>query len=124
MQLLKQSVIAACIVGLAAASTQAQQDTVYTPGDGVSVPTVTRQVQPQYTSEAIANRIEGKVGLSTVVLADGKVGDVKVIRSLDSVHGLDEAAVKAMKQWEFKPGTRDGKPVAVRVSIEMAFTLK
>ena len=124
MQLFKRSIVAACVVGLTVASAHAQQETVYTPGDGVSLPTVTRQVQPQYTSEAMANRIEGKVGLSTVVLPDGKVGEVKVIRSLDSVYGLDEAAVKAMKQWEFKPGTKDGKPVAVRVSIDMAFTLK
>jgi protein TonB len=124
MLILKRSIVVACLVGLALASTQAQQDTVYTAGDGVSLPTVTKQVGPQYTSEAMANRIEGKVGLSAVVLANGKVGDVKVIRSLDSVYGLDEAAVKAMKQWEFKPGTKDGKPVAVRVEIDMAFTLK
>ena len=124
MQLFERSVIAACIVGLAVASAQAQDDTVYTVGDGVSAPTVTRQVGPQYTSEAMSNRIEGKVVLSAVVLANGKVGDVKVIRSLDSVYGLDEAAVKAMKQWEFKPGTKDGKPVAVRISIDMVFTLK
>jgi protein TonB len=124
MLILKRSIVAACVVGLAVASAHAQQETVYTPGNGVSLPTVTRQIQPQYTPEAMANRIEGSVGLSTVVLADGKVGDVKVTRSLDSVHGLDEAAVKAMKQWEFKAGTKDGKPVAVRVSIDMTFTLK
>jgi len=122
--MLKRGIVAACVVGLAVASAHAQQETIYTPGDGVSLPTVTKQVGPQYTSEAMANRIEGKVGLSAVVLANGKVGDVKVIRSLDSVYGLDEAAVKAMKQWEFKPGTKDGKPVAVRVEIDMAFTLK
>jgi protein TonB len=122
--MLKRGIVAACVVVLAVAAAHAQQETIYTPGDGVSLPTVTKQVGPQYTSEAMANRIEGKVGLSAVVLANGKVGDVKVIRSLDSVYGLDEAAVKAMKQWEFKPGTKDGKPVAVRVEIDMAFTLK
>jgi protein TonB len=124
MRMLKRGIVAACVVVLTVASAQAQQETIYTPGDGVSMPTVTKQVGPQYTSEAMANRIEGKVGLSAVVLANGKVGDVKVIRSLDSVYGLDESAVKAMKQWEFKPGTKDGKPVAVRVEIDMAFTLK
>jgi periplasmic protein TonB len=124
MRMLKRGIVAACVAVLAVASAHAQQETIYTPGDGVSLPTVTKQVGPQYTSEAMANRIEGKVGLSAVVLANGKVGDVKVIRSLDSVYGLDEAAVKAMKQWEFKPGTKDGKPVAVRVEIDMAFTLK
>jgi periplasmic protein TonB len=124
MQMLKRSIAAAFVVGLAVALAHAQEETVYTPGNGVSLPAATRQVAPQYTSEAMANRIEGSVGLSTVVRADGRVGDVKVIRSLDSVHGLDEAAVRAMKQWEFKPGTKDGKPVAVRVAIDMTFTLK
>ena len=124
MQMLTRSIVGVFVVALAVASAHAQQETVYTPGDGVSLPTVTRQVAPQYTSEAMSNRIEGKVGLAAVVLANGKVGDVKVIRSLDSVYGLDEAAVRAMKQWEFKPGTKDGKPVAVRVEIDMAFTLK
>jgi TonB family protein len=98
--------------------------TVYKPGDGVSLPQATRQVQPQYTPEAMANRIEGKVGLETVVLADGRVGDVKVTESLDSIYGLDANAVKAMKLWEFKPGMKDGKPVAVRVNVMMTYTLK
>jgi protein TonB len=58
------------------------------------------------------------------VLADGKVSDVEVTESLDSVHGLDANAAKAMKLWEFKPGTKDGKPVAVRIHVDMAFTMK
>jgi protein TonB len=101
-----------------------QDSTVYTPGDGVSLPQVVRQVGPQYTSEAMQNRIEGKVGLDVVVLSDGKVGDVTVVQSLDKIYGLDDNAVKAMKQWEFKPGMKDGKPVAVRIHVDMAYTLK
>ncbi len=58
------------------------------------------------------------------MLADGKVGDVTVAESLDSIYGLDKNAVAAMKQWEFKPGMKDGKPVAVRIHVQMAFTLK
>ena len=69
-------------------------------------------------------RIEGTVLLDCVVLADGMVGDVTVSRSLDPMLGLDQEAVKATKQWKFRPGMKDGKPVAVRVQIELAFTLK
>jgi protein TonB len=101
----------------------AQSDTVYKPGDGVSLPKVTRQVGPQYTSEAMSHRIEGVVVLDVVVKADGAVGDVKVTQSLDTVYGLDDASVKAMKQWAFKPGMKDGKPVAVRVEVSMTFAL-
>ncbi len=102
----------------------AQDSTIYTPGDGVSLPQVIKQVKAEYTPEAMQNRIEGKVGLDTVVLADGKVGDVKVTESLDTIYGLDRNAVAAMKQWEFKPGLKDGKAVAVRVHVQIAFTLK
>jgi len=101
------------------------QDTaIYEPGKGVSLPQATRQVKADYTEEAKANRIEGAVFLDVVVLADGAVGEVKVAKSLDSIYGLDANAVKAMKKWEFKPGTKDGKPVAVRVHVEMTFSLR
>jgi periplasmic protein TonB len=97
--------------------------TVYEPGNGVSLPRVTKEVRPGYTIEATAQRIEGTVLLGVVVLNDGSVGDVTVTRSLDSVYGLDANAVGAMKQWQFAPGTKDGQPVAVRVAVEMTFTL-
>jgi protein TonB len=85
---------------------------------------VVKEVKAEYTEEAKQNRIEGNVGLGAVVLADGKVGDVGVEESLDSIYGLDKNAVAAMKQWVFKPGVKDGKPVAVRIHVQMAFTLK
>ena len=58
------------------------------------------------------------------MLADGAVGTVDVERSLDTMFGLDEQAVKAMKEWTFRAGTKEGKAVAVRVHVEMTFTLK
>ena len=98
--------------------------TVYDVGNGVSLPTVLKEVKPAYTSEAIANRIQGTVLMSVVVLPDGTVGEVTVIRSLDTVFGLDAQAVLATKQWMFAPGMKDGVAVAVRVTIEMTFTLR
>jgi periplasmic protein TonB len=113
-------------LALFAAVVHAQpQPTVYKAGDdGVTLPRVVKEERPQYTSEAMERRIEGKVRLGAVVHADGSVGDVNVERSLDAVYGLDDNAVKAMKRWTFKPGTKDGKPVAVAIWVEMAFTLK
>jgi TonB family protein len=95
---------------------------VYKPGSGVSLPAVITEVKPQYTSEARTARIEGVVELECVVLPDGTIGEVRVTRTLDP--GLDAEAVKAVKQWRFKPGARDGRPVAVLVPIEMAFSLR
>jgi periplasmic protein TonB len=94
------------------------------PRDGVMLPTPIKEVKPVYTAAAMDARIEGTVLLDVVVLADGKVGDVTVSRSLDMEYGLDTQAVEAAKQWLFKPGTKEGKPVAVLVSLEMRFTLK
>jgi protein TonB len=97
---------------------------VYAPGNGVSLPSVVKQVEADYTQEAKDQRIEGTVLLESVVKSDGSVGAVAVVQSLDSVFGLDREAVKAMRQWEFKPGTKEGKAVAVKVVVEMTFSLK
>ncbi len=114
--------------GTPAASTSPQsgQDAprVYRPGEGVKLPRLVTEVKPNYTREAMDARIQGTVRLEAVVLTTGEVGDVEVTQSLDAVYGLDDEAVKAIRQWRFEPGTKDGKPVAVRVEVEMSFKLK
>ena len=96
----------------------------YRPGNGVESPRVLRSVDPRYTAEAMRAHVTGVVWLEAVVLPDGTVGDIQITKSLDSVFGLDEEAVKAAKQWRFVPGTRFGEPVAVLVSIELSFNLR
>jgi TonB family protein len=96
----------------------------YRPGNGVTTPVVLREVKPQYTSDAMRAKVQGSVLLECVVKPDGTVGEVKVARSLDSVFGLDLEAMKAARQWRFRPGTRLGEPVAVQVVIELTFTLR
>jgi len=94
------------------------------PGNGVSEPKLLRQVKPQYTADAMRAKVQGVVWLDCVVLPDGTVGDIDIVRSLDAVFGLDQEAVKAARQWRFEPGTRNGEPVAVLVTIELTFTLR
>ena len=89
-----------------------------------TMPVVLSEVKPDYTPEAKKQGIQGNVELSVVVNDDGTVGEVKVSKSLDDKYGLDEQAVIAMKKWRFRPGTKDGKPVAVRVTVEMSFKLR
>ena len=55
--------------------------------------------------------------------ADGTVGEVRVVRSLDKRYGLDDEAVKALKQWQFTAGQKDGVAVPVVVEVEMTFTI-
>jgi protein TonB len=112
------AIVVSAVVGVTAVA----QQQVYDPGNGVTLPVVVKEVKPAYTPRAIAARIEGSVLLRTVVLADGSLGDVEVVKSLDPE--LDEQAFNALKQWEFQPGTRAGKPVAVRIHCELTFTLK
>lgn len=96
----------------------------YRPGNGVENPRLIREVKPQYTADAMRAKIQGAVWLECVVLSDGTVGDVRVIRSLDSTFGLDAEAVRAARQWRFMPGTRFGEPVPVLITIELTFTLR
>jgi protein TonB len=110
--------VLAAILGVTATA----QQQVYDPGNDVTLPVAVKEVKPSYTHASMAARIEGTVLLKSVVLADGKVGEVEVVKSLDPE--LDEQAILAFKQWEFKPGTREGKPVAVRIFCELSFTLK
>jgi TonB family protein len=58
-----------------------------------------------------------------VVTVDGTVTDVRIVRSLDGRLGLDEEAVKAARQWRFRPGLLNGQPVAVRITIELSFSI-
>ncbi|MGQ0732948.1 MAG: energy transducer TonB [Acidobacteriota bacterium] len=96
----------------------------YRPGSGVTNPVLLREVKPQYTSDAMRAKVQGAVWLECIVLPDGAVGDVKVIRSLDPTFGLDQEAIKAARQWKFRPGTRLGEPVPVIITIELTFTLR
>jgi TonB family protein len=105
-------------------SSSVQTTKVYKGGDGVTLPVVVKEGKPEYTREAMNQGIQGSVFMAVVVLDSGDVGEVRVTQSLDDEYGLDAQAVAAMKQWKFKPGMKDGKPVAVEVTVQMTFTLK
>jgi protein TonB len=96
----------------------------YRPGNGVETPKLIREVKPQYTAQAMRAKIQGEVLLECIVQPDGSVGNIRVVRSLDSSFGLDQEAIKAARQWRFAPGTRQGQPVPVLVTIAIAFTLR
>jgi periplasmic protein TonB len=123
--LAKTSVLAAAIgllIALPLAALQSGRKT-YKPGeDGVTEPVPIHKVDPEYTPEAKAAKIEGAVLLSVVIETDGKVYDVRVVRGLDP--GLDANAVAAVSAWRFRPAEKSGKPVAVRAKVDMNFRLR
>jgi len=88
----------------------------------VVIPKLRREVKPAYTRKAMEAGVQGTVLMAAVVEVTGRVGEVQVVRSLRS--DLDEEAVKAVKGWQFQPGTRNGAPAPIVVSVELYFKLR
>lgn len=84
-------------------------------------PRLLNRVNPVYPPEVQRERIQGVVVVQAAIEADGSVGDVKLMRSLDA--RLDAAAIEAVKQWRYEPGTVDGKPVRIVATVSMSFNL-
>jgi TonB family protein len=76
---------------------------------------------PVYTQEARNLRIEGEVLLEVVLEASGKLRVVRVVRGLG--HGLDDNAVKAAQQIQFKPAVKDGQPTDSTVVVHIIFQM-
>jgi TonB family protein len=66
-----------------------------------------RPTEIEYTQEARANGVEGRLVLKITVGADGSVANVEVVSPVDPA--LDAAAISAVKTWTFKPAMRCGK---------------
>ena len=90
-------------------------------GSGIESPRLLSKIEPGYSKEARAAKIEGTVVLAVEVWEDGSAHNIRVVRSLGL--GLDENAIDAVKKWRFSPGTKDGKPVRVAARIEVKFRL-
>jgi protein TonB len=93
-------------------------------GPGVTSPKLVAPERPDYPAEVLRRGVEGSVLMEAVVLTDGTIGEVRVLRSVDRKYGLDEACVATLKKWRFSPGEKDGVPVPVLVDVEMSFALK
>lgn len=87
----------------------------------VILPKVLSRVEPVYSERARKHKLQGKVVVSAIVRKDGSLKVLKVVRGLGM--GLNENAIKALKKWRFRPGTRDGEPVDVALNVEVSFRL-
>ncbi len=86
-------------------------------------PAYARNPRPKYPRVARRRGYEGVVLLKVQVDHDGQVNDVLVLKS--SGHNvLDRSALKAVKNWVFKPGTVDDKPMKMWVQVPVRFELK
>jgi TonB family protein len=121
-RIILSAVVVLCIGGaFAQIGTDAEKDRIFKVGEGVSPPALIYSPEPEYSKEARHAKYQGTCVLWMVVDADGRPRDIKVSRTLGL--GLDEKAMEAVNRWRFKPAMKDGKPVAVRVSVQVDFHL-
>ncbi|MBN1625311.1 MAG: TonB family protein [Deltaproteobacteria bacterium] len=85
--------------------------------------TVVKEVSPIYPVEAQFDNVEGTVALKFVVTKEGKATKAKIVKAVPPGY-FEEAAIETIKQYEFKPATRNGKPVDTTVSMQIEFSLK
>jgi TonB family protein len=86
---------------------------------GFREPAPYRRLRPTYTDEAARAGAEATVDVTAEIGADGEVGRVEVVRWAG--FGLDDAVVSTVKQMHFRPATRDGQPVPIRVLLRYNF---
>jgi TonB family protein len=108
-------------VALTAQEEKKPTDEVYKVGGDVTAPKLLNRVEPSYPQAARDERIEGVVILEAVITASGNVADVKVLKSVNPL--VDVAAANAVRQWIYRPATRNGDAVAVYLTVTVTFNL-
>ena len=88
------------------------------PGN-LSAPYATRKVDPAYPLQLMKENVAGTVILYAIIHADGSVGEVRVLRSVDD--RIDRFAQEAVSQWKFQPATKNGAPVDVEATFQVPF---
>jgi protein TonB len=90
--------------------------------DELTPPVRVRAVEPVYPPLARAAQLEGDVVLQVLVGRDGKVGDIAVVVSIHPL--LDEAAINAVRRYEYLPARRNGVPEARTIRIAVSFRMR
>jgi TonB family protein len=116
---LSSALLAASLLA-APAWPQGAEETPRVAGSEVPAPKRTRFVSPQYPADAQARGLRGIVILELIIDTSGKVASAIVTRS---VPPFDDAALLAARQWEYEVTRVDGKPVPVRLSVPITFTM-
>jgi TonB family protein len=84
-------------------------------------PVPIRKVDPKYFRSAIAERVNGKVVVAGVLQTDGRIREIRILKSVDA--RLDLSAARALLKWEFVPAQRNGIPVEMDIIAEIPFLL-
>ena len=90
-------------------------------GGHIAVPIKIRDVRPVYPAMALTSRVSGTVMIEATIGVDGRVKNARVIRSIAL---LDQAALDAVKQWQFSPTRLNGVPIPVIMTVTVNFALQ
>src|SRR5437868_4259489 len=90
-------------------------------GGNIRPPTKTKDVKPTYPAIAQSARVQGVVIIEATIGPNGAVQEAKVLRSIPL---LDQAALDAVRQWQFTPTLLNGVPVPVIMTVTVNFTLQ
>jgi TonB family protein len=96
-------------------------NTVVVSANGIRPPAKIRDVKPVYPTLALQARVQGATVFDVLIGTDGRVVDAVLRRSIPL---LDQAAVEAVRQWEFTPTLLNGNPVPVAMAVTVNFTLQ
>ena len=113
--------MALTFVGSGALVVAAGQQAPVRVGGSVKEPKKIKDVKPVYPEDAKAAGVQGVVIIEAVIGTDGKVVEVKALRPVPM---LDDAALDAVRQWEYTPTLLNGEPVSVIMTVTVNFSLK
>lgn len=82
-------------------------------------PFAIQRPKPVYPARLKEQRVIGRAVVAVQVAADGSIEDVKNVAQSAPEFGV--AAAEAVRAWKFKPGERDGRPVAMMVNVPFEF---
>jgi protein TonB len=88
-------------------------------GGQIRPPIRIKEVAPVYPALARTARVQGDVVIEATIDEEGKVGDARVVKSVPM---LDQAALDAVRQWEYQPSLLNGVPTAVVTTVTVKFT--
>jgi len=87
----------------------------------LSGPVPVQKVDPQYPQTLKNERVAGEVVLYAVIRRDGSVDSIQLVRGIDQQ--LDANAIRALRQWKFRPGAKQGAPVELEAIVHIPFRL-
>jgi periplasmic protein TonB len=114
--------VAGGVAGGVLGGTKGDEETPIRITPDMQAPELLKRVEPEYPEIARKARMGGMVILEAILTGNGDVEDVRVLKSAGNSM-LDESAVRAVRQWKYKPALLNGKPVKVYLTVTVMFKL-